>query len=257
MMSGLLRPMSYAEFLTSSGSEDSEGAFSRYFRFGGLCPYSEGGTDAERDAAVAEVYRTALGRAGEGRSPAGIRLLDGVARFLFRNTGDAVSLWTIGPHVPGGREAGECELISCVRDLEASGLVIRKRGCDLMRADQAGDCFYAADVGMRNAVIGMTEENGRSMETLVFLELLHRGYDVRGGTFGAFKVDFIAKKGDRKILVQTVYSFKGRSVERAMRPFAQDPESYERLLISRDRPDHGMDGVVGMGIREFLLSDRY
>jgi predicted AAA+ superfamily ATPase len=66
--------------------------------------------------------------------------------------------------------------------------------------------FYLTDLGFRQAIYGDNEKDiGQSLENIVYLELLRRGYDVTIGKFRGKEVDFVCKKPDEKIYIQVSY----------------------------------------------------
>ena len=66
--------------------------------------------------------------------------------------------------------------------------------------------YYIADHGIREVVLGgnMREIN-LTLENIVFVELLRRGYAVTIGRYGEKKIDFVCSRIGEKLYVQESY----------------------------------------------------
>lgn len=65
--------------------------------------------------------------------------------------------------------------------------------------------YYPGDIGLRHAVLGYRQDaiNGM-LETLVFQELVRRGFTVSVGKL-AKEIDFVADRGRERLYVQVAY----------------------------------------------------
>ena len=76
---------------------------------------------------------------------------------------------------------------------------------------------------------------GYKLEPLVYLELLRAGYDVYTGCAKEKEVDFIARKGDRTIYLQSTYMLVDeQTVRREYASLEAKQDNYEILIISLD-----------------------
>lgn len=53
--------------------------------------------------------------------------------------------------------------------------------------------YYSLDVGLKRSFLGekSTMDLGHNLENIVYLELLHRGYEVHIGKAGHTEIDFV------------------------------------------------------------------
>ena len=65
---------------------------------------------------------------------------------------------------------------------------------------------FFADHGRREAFYGNNlRDINQTLENIVFMELLRRGYDVHVGKHTNRKVDFVASLGKEKVYIQVAY----------------------------------------------------
>jgi predicted AAA+ superfamily ATPase len=76
---------------------------------------------------------------------------------------------------------------------------------------------------------------GHKLENLVYLELCRAGYDVYVGIMRDKEVDFVAKKRDRLIYLQTAYLLADeQTVHREYTPLKLIQDNYEKFVVSLD-----------------------
>ena len=64
---------------------------------------------------------------------------------------------------------------------------------------KTGDKYYAADIGLRYALLGaIRADMGHILENVVFLEIFRRGYDIYIGKVGSAEVDFTLHQPRRR-----------------------------------------------------------
>ncbi|MDR3206529.1 MAG: DUF4143 domain-containing protein [Candidatus Methanoplasma sp.] len=116
--------------------------------------------------------------------------------------------------------------------------------------------YYVADTGMRNAVLNfVSEDYGRLMENIVYLELRRRGYSVLVGKCRCGDIDFIARRGGSVEYFQVAYSMQdGEHADRELRSLRSAGDNHPKTVISADRlaADFG-DGIRHSNIVDWLL----
>lgn len=132
--------------------------------------------------------------------------------------------------------------------------------------------YYYSDIGLRNVRLNFrqTEEN-HIMENILYNELILRGFTVDVGVVeynykdveGKSKktnleVDFVITDGSRKYYIQSALTV-GEEEKRLqeVRPYTRIPDSFKKIVVVKDNiiPWHDENGVLYIGIEEFLLDD--
>ncbi len=129
--------------------------------------------------------------------------------------------------------------------------------------------YYFTDIGLRNARINFRQiEDGHVMENIIFNELCRRGYNVDVGVVEIresstqrlqTEVDFVCNKGSQRYYIQSAYSLPSiEKIEQEFRPLRHIPDSFKKIVLVHEdiliRRDN--DGIVTMGMREFMLDER-
>ena len=95
---------------------------------------------------------------------------------------------------------------------------------------------------------------GSIFETIVYNELVARGYTVRTGSVYGKEIDFVAtKKQTEKIYIQVAYEITDRNREREFGNFSQIQDNYPKYMISRDKISLSQNGIIHRNIVDFLL----
>ncbi len=103
----------------------------------------------------------------------------------------------------------------------------------------------------------ITDLYGSLYETIVYNELIARGYTVRTGTARGKEIDFVAtRKQEEKIYIQVAYEITERNKEREFGNFAAIKDNYPKYVISRDKLPLSENGIIHRNIIEFLLDNR-
>ena len=96
--------------------------------------------------------------------------------------------------------------------------------------------YYVNDLAYKNFLYpGTAYGLGYKLENLVYLELLRAGYVVYTGCAKEKEVDFIARKGDRTVYLQSTYMLLDeQTVQREYASLEAISDSYEKLVVSLD-----------------------
>ncbi len=76
---------------------------------------------------------------------------------------------------------------------------------------------------------------GYKLENLIYLELRRAGYEVYVGTLRNKEIDFVAKKDDRVIYIQSSYILTDeQTIQREYSPLESIEDNYEKFVVSLD-----------------------
>ena len=117
--------------------------------------------------------------------------------------------------------------------------------------------YYIADHGIREAVYGQNKRDiEQTLENMVCMELIRRGYNVTVGKYGKREIDFIANKQGKKLYVQVAYLLASAdTVAREFGVYDNIKDNYPKYVVSMDEVDLSRNGIIHKNIREFLISE--
>ncbi len=116
--------------------------------------------------------------------------------------------------------------------------------------------YYLSDHSFKYARLGTRNPDyGRTLENIVAIELLRRGYQVYVGTLYKKEIDFVAMKQNEKIYIQVANSIEDEKTKnRELSPLMQINDSYPKIVITRTGyPEYDIDGIKVVDISEWLL----
>ena len=123
---------------------------------------------------------------------------------------------------------------------------------------KTGDKYYAADIGLRYALLGTKKADmGHILENVVFLELARRGYEIYIGKVGNAEVDFIAigEEGEEYYQVAyTVIDTDGETLRRELAPLEAINDHNPKYLLTMDNtPLTSHNGIKQINVLNWLL----
>ena len=192
-----------------------------------------------------------------------INLLKRVFAFVCRNVGSITSTNSIAKYV-----AMEAKLDASLRPatignilemLENAFIIYKANRYDVKGKEvlKSLEKYYVADMGLKNTIVGYNLENfGHSIENIVYLELLRRGYKVYVGKFDNKEIDFVAIKKEETRYFQVTESLAdGKTQEREVAPFYAANDFYEKTIITTDKTyATNINGIKIVNLTDFLLS---
>jgi hypothetical protein len=261
-------PLSFKEFLLFEhlppGWNDEE-KFRQYMKYGSLPAVT---TLPQEDAAVNEflmgIYNTVVVKDIVARSKSNdVALLEKIVRYVISNTGNIISSNKISGFLSAQEKGGGIKsstVASYLDALEKAYIVYQAHRFDIKGKEQLKTLskFYVADTGIRNALTGYSDgDMGHVLETIVYFELLRRGYHVFIGKWYDSEVDFLAIRQDVRKYYQVTLSMMDESVKtRELAPLKAIHDNYEKTLLSMDKTYiTDCEGIRFQNIIEFLLSD--
>ncbi|MDR3206441.1 MAG: ATP-binding protein [Candidatus Methanoplasma sp.] len=253
-------PFSFGEFLemNDDGSRSKEHWFNEYVRKGSMPVINANAPESDINETLVGVFNTVVVKDVLTRMGApDASKIEGIARFLFSNTGNTTSVHNIAVSMGEDDRAVK----RCVESL-MDAYVIHKaerfdiRGKKLLKTMEK---YYVADTGMRNAVLGISsrEDDSRLIENIVYLELRRRGYDVAVGKFGDSEVDFTAARNGAVEYYQVSRSIVSDSTyDREMRPLNGIRDHRKKTILTLDGfLSNVPDGIIHKNIIDWLTEE--
>lgn len=257
-------PFSYKEILNFFPQKNKSEVFQRYLIRGGM-PFLYQFPMDDRSAMqyLSDIYDSIILKDIATRNKVrDIELLKRMIQFFIDNIGNTFSSSNISKYLKNELRSVSTETIYNYIDYckVACFLHLVQRE-DLMgkKLLQFHEKIYIADHGIREAVFGNNMRDiNQTLENIVYMELIGRGYDVRIGKNGNKEVDFVALIGNSRIYIQVSYLLASdETVEREFSILESIPDNYPKYVVSMDEIDRGRNGIKHMNIREFLLMEQF
>lgn len=261
-----MQPFSFSEYLKGREENDLpvadlEQCYYDYVRYGSL-PFTVQLKSDERNIHqyLNGVYNTILLKDISARHQINdISNLEAVIRFIFANTANICTSKKISDTLTsGGRKVSQPTVENYMRYLEECFMVYRVERYDIKGKEYLKTLckYYIADTGLRNMLLGYRNiDSGHILETLVFLELKRRKYEIYTGKIGDMEIDFVAKMPRSITYIQVAESVKDEAtLERELKPFRKLKDSYPCVLITLDKTlNEDFDGVKHINALDFFM----
>lgn len=257
-------PFSYKEILNFFPQKNKSEVFQRYLIRGGM-PFLYQFPMDDRSAmqCLSDIYDSIILKDIATRNKVrDIELLKRMIQFFIANIGNTFSSSNISKYLKNELRSVSTETIYNYIDYcKAACFLHLVQREDLMgkKLLQFHEKIYIADHGIREAVFGNNMRDiNQTLENIVYMELIGRGYDVRIGKIGNKEVDFVALIGNSRIYIQVSYLLASdETVEREFSILESIPDNYPKYVVSMDEIDRGRNGIKHMNIREFLLMEQF
>lgn len=125
-------------------------------------------------------------------------------------------------------------------------------GKKLLKVDEK---YYLTDHGFRQSMgFSNVKDIEKTLENIVYIELLSRGYNVKIGKVKDREIDFVAKKGEDISYFQIAYLMENEETrDREFGVYDLIKDNYPKYVLSMDKLDFSQRGIVHKNIIDFLL----
>lgn len=260
-------PLSFKEYYGyyHDTEKSREELFNNYLKYGGLPQLLSLPQDEQTIGMfLSSIYDTVIMKDVLARNNLkNIDLLKRVFVFVCNNVGSITSTNSIAKYI-----ANEAKLDTALRPATIGSLLqMLENAFIIYRADRYDvkgkevlkslEKYYLADTGLKNAIVGYNLENyGHSIENVVYLELLRRGYQVYVGKNDTKEIDFVAINKEETRYFQVTETLVGKKTqEREIAPFRSTHDFYEKTIITTDKTYvTNLNGIKIVNLIDFLLS---
>lgn len=263
-------PLSFKEFLSLTEMEPERG-LAEYLQNGGLPYIAVMDRNSEKtDIYLEGIYNTVIIKDIEERQSrkekdptkrkiTDISLLKTIAKFLASTIGSPVSVRSITNYlISNGRKVSPNTVSDYVEALTESFVFYPVERFDVVGKQllKANKKYYIVDMGIRNHILPRRNYDiGFSLENIVYLELLRRGYRVTVGKASNTEVDFVAEKQGTYTYFQVTADMTAKETfDREMKPFENIRDNYEKIILTADRLSIGnYNGIKVENLIDWLL----
>ncbi|MDR1135116.1 MAG: ATP-binding protein [Clostridiales Family XIII bacterium] len=188
-------------------------------------------------------------------------MLKSIVCFMFDNIGNLCSTKSIADTMTSaGRKIAVHTVESYLTALTESFILYQIGRYDVKGKQylKTGGKYYAADIGLRYALLGTKKADmGHILENVVFLELYRRGYEVYIGKVGNTEVDFIAIGDEGEEYYQVAYTVidaDGATLQRELAPLDAISDHNPKYLLTMDNtPFTSHNGIKQINALDWLL----
>ncbi len=190
-----------------------------------------------------------------------IALLNNISQYLASVIGSPVSMKGIADYLTSaGRKTSHVTVGDYIDALEEAYLFYKVERIDisgklLLKQNYK---YYMVDLGFRKHILAKKKYDlGFSLENIVYLELLRRGYRVNIGKVGNTEIDFVAFKDGKYEYYQVCASLiDEKTFNREVKPLREIKDNYAKVVLTNDMLSVGnYGGIEVLYIVDWLLSN--
>ena len=253
-------PFSFKEFLKYYNLSDYYTAFDRYLKEGGMAgSYLYKDQEAKYDY-VADVIDTLIVR--DIKQKYKIRnpiLMNRIVDFLMDNISNLTSARNIADSLTNHKDKINHRTVGHYIEYLCNAFAfykIRRYDIQGKKYLSSNDKYYLSDHTFRYAKLGTKNMNrGRTIENIVAVELLRRGYEVYVGKIDSYEVDFVAQNKKGTVYFQVALTVRDENtLLRELRPLQAIRDHYPKIILTMDEePEEQYEGIRRINARDWLL----
>lgn len=259
-----IQPFTFSEFLNIFCDKNlsKDDLFEKFIKIGGMPILKHFDLDENTSYKyLNDVYNTVLVK--DVLSYNKIRDVDifnRIISFVTQNIGATFSASSIKKYLKSEGRDVSVDTIMNYLEYCKNAFVIKKVprydtvGKKILKIDEK---YYLTDHGFRQARgYSNIKDIEKTLENIVYIELISRGYEVEIGKVGDKEIDFIAKKDGTILYYQVSYLMETKETrEREFGVYAYIRDNYPKYVLSMDKVDFSQDGIVHKNIIDFLLEE--
>ena len=189
-----------------------------------------------------------------------INILKRLVVFLMDNIGKVSSAKSISDYLKENEDikVAPQTVGNYIQYIENSLLIkkasrIDAEGKEILKFNEK---YYIIDHGFNQVFNGRNISNiSRTIENIVYLELLRKGYDVKVCQVEGKEVDFVCTRFRERIYVQVSYHLSSdETIEREFGSLLKIKDNYPKYVITMDEFDFSDSGIIHLNLIDFLIN---
>ncbi len=252
-------PFSFREFMQYFELTDQYAAFNRYIQEGGMSGSYLYKTPESKYDYISDVFNTLIVRDIQKKySIRNMPLMEQLCDFLIDNISNLSSARSIAKAFASAQVKTNDRTISAYLKYLCSAFAFyRVRRYDIQgkRYLSSNDKYYLCDHSFKYAKLGTKNADyGRSIENIVAIELLRRGYELYAGILYKKEIDFVAIKRNEKIYIQVANSIDDPDTfQREVDPLLRIKDAYPKMILARTKQEpYQYEGVKIVDAADWL-----
>lgn len=264
----VIYPFSFAEFIelykTITPDESIQKCFQKYLLSGGM-PYL---ANIRYDDEPSKQYLLDLFNSVQLKDIVkrnkirDVDLLERIIAYVITNAGNTFSASSLAKFLKSEHRTVAPEtILNYIKYCCDAYLFYQVKREDLQGKQilASNEKYYIVDHGIREAVFGGNMKDiNLTLENIVYLELIRRGYVVTVGRTGNKEIDFVCHKKSEKLYVQVTYLLASEeTIQREFTAYDNIKDNFPKYVVSMDEFDMSQNGIKHRHIRDFLLADEW
>ena len=253
-------PFSFREFMQYFELTDRYAALNRYIQEGGMSgSYLYKSPKAKYDY-ISDVFDTLIVRDIQRKyNVRNISLMEQLCDFLIDNISNLTSARSVAKALAAQQmKTNDRTIGTYLKYLCNAFAFYRVRRYDIQgkRYLSSNDKYYLCDHSFKYAKLGTkSADYGRSIENIVAIELLRRGYELYAGVLYKKEVDFVAIKRSEKLYIQVAGSIDDPDTfRREVGPLLKIQDAYPKMILTRTRQEpYQYEGVKIVDVADWLV----
>lgn len=253
-------PFSFREFMQYFKLTDPYAAFNRYIQEGGMSGSYLYKTPESKYDYISDVFDTLIVRDIQKKySIRNMPLMEQLCDFLIDNISNQASARSIAKAFATQQVKTNDRTISAYLKYLCNAFAFyRVRRYDIQgkRYLASNDKYYLSDHSFKYAKLGTKNADyGRSIENIVAIELLRRGYELYAGVLYKKEIDFVAIKRNEKLYIQVSSSIDDPDTfRREVDPLLKIKDAYPKMILTRTRQEpYQYEGVKIVDVADWLM----
>lgn len=257
-----IQPLTFDEFseIYKSSNLSQEELFQKFIKIGGMPGLKYFNLEeAVSKKYLNDIYNTVLVKdVLNYNNIRDVDIFNRILSFAMQNIGATFSAFAIKNYLKSGNRNISVDTVLNYLEYCNKAFVLKKvprydlSGKKLLKVDEK---YYLTDHGFRQSMgFSNVKDIEKTLENIVYIELLSRGYSVKIGKVKDREIDFVAKKGEDISYFQITYLMENEETrDREFGVYDLIKDNYPKYVLSMDKLDFSQRGIVHKNIVDFLL----
>lgn len=189
-----------------------------------------------------------------------VDLFKDIVMFLFRSSGEKISLRSIKDYIKHNHESCSVNtIIKYIEYLEEAYIIEKIKPYSSRKKDTLKYFFkvYNEDVMFNSLYVNDNRYDlTHNLENIVYNELVYMGYNINVLNNNGKEIDFLAQKENKKYYIQVAYSIaEEKTYEREFSAFTNLDNLSQKIIITNDDIDYSTSIVKHIKLKDFLLME--
>ncbi len=257
-----IQPLTFDEFseIYKSSNLSQEELFQKFIKIGGMPGLKYFNLNEEvSQKYLNDIYNTVLVKdVLNYNNIRDVDIFNRILSFAMQNIGATFSAFAIKNYLKSENRNISVDTVLNYLEYCNKAFVLKKvprydlSGKKLLKVDEK---YYLTDHGFRQSMgFSNVKDIEKTLENIVYIELLSRGYSVKIGKVKDREIDFVVKKGEDISYFQIAYLMENEETrDREFGVYDLIKDNYPKYVLSMDKLDFSQRGIVHKNIIDFLL----